>query len=52
MAGVTGEILDQDQVDEPQVDIAGAGMRLGALRNPGCSGGWRVGAGVRVEVLR
>ncbi len=23
-----------------------------ALRNPGCSGGWRVGAGVRVEVLR
>ncbi len=31
MAGVTGEILDQDQVDEPQVDIAGAGMRLGVV---------------------
>ena len=25
---------------------------IAALRNPGCSGGWRVGAGVRVEVLR
>lgn len=31
MAGVTSEIFDQDQVDEPQVDIAGMGMGLGVV---------------------
>lgn len=31
MAGVTGEILDQEQIDEPQADIAGAGVRLAVV---------------------
>jgi hypothetical protein len=31
MAGVTSEILDQEQVDKPQADIAGAGVRPGVV---------------------
>ena len=32
MTGVTGEILDQEQVDKPQADIASAGVRLGVVK--------------------
>lgn len=31
VAGMTGEILGQEQVDEPQTDVAGAVVRLGVV---------------------
>jgi hypothetical protein len=31
MTGVTGEVLDQEEIDEPEADIAGEGVRLGVV---------------------
>lgn len=31
MAGMTGEILDQEHVDEPEADIADVGVHLGVV---------------------
>jgi hypothetical protein len=41
VTGVTGEILDQEQVDKPEADVTQSGMRLGVIESK--SGGDRAG---------